>query len=74
MWDIDGEKSQSHQYPTTDGEKDPENKWHEIRIQTLGYEPIKVNEGQKIHCCMKISHDDGRRTWYGHDGGRNRYS
>ena len=45
MWDIDGEKSEEHTVETTDGDKDPENKWHEINLRDLGVAPIRVNEG-----------------------------
>ena len=74
MWDIDGEKSEEYTVETTDGDKDPEMKWHHINLKDLGVAPIKVSEGQKIDCCMKIKDDDMRRTWYGRDGYKNRYS
>ena len=48
MWEIDGEKSEEHKYAVVDADKDPEKKWNEINITTLGCQPIKVSEGQKI--------------------------
>ena len=45
MWVIEDEKSEEFTVETTDGDKDPDNKWHEINLKDLGVNPIKVLEG-----------------------------
>lgn len=67
-WVIDTEESEWHDYFCPIADKDEEKNWHEIKLANIGVKPIKVSEGQDIHCLMKVSKDDERRTTYGSGG------
>ena len=67
-WIIDGQESEQHQIECKDSEKNPEKRWHEINIKEFGIKPIKVDEGVKIDCAVKIKSDDMRRCFYGDRG------
>ena len=58
----------------SDADKDPEGKWHEFTLKAVGAKPMKVSEGQKIHCCTRVANDDCRGCWYGHGGYESNYS
>ena len=57
-----------------DADKDPDNNWFTFKLKDVGVPPIKVSEGQEIHCCLKVMNDDYRRTWYGQGGYKEHYS
>ena len=73
-WNIRDESSEEYEVFKADGEKDPEKKWHEINIKDLGCKPVKCEEGDKIHCLIKVTDDDVRRCFYGYSGYKDRYS
>lgn len=74
QWSIDDEKSEEYEIEKADGDKDPEKKWHEIRLSDFGVKPIKISEGTKLHCKIKVCSDDYRRCYYGYSGYQDRYS
>ena len=46
QWALDGEKSEEYLAERSDGDKDPEHKWHTISIrEDFGVKPFKVLEG-----------------------------
>ena len=76
-WAIDEEPNQGElEWSITDAEKHPEKKWFEFHLKDLGHAPVKVSEGQKIHCMVKVVSDDyeQRRCLYGYDGYQRHYS
>jgi hypothetical protein len=73
-WSIDDEMSEEYEVSKVDSEKDPDRKWHSINLSEIGVKPIKVSEGQKIHCLIKVTNDDVRRCLYGYSGYKDRYS
>jgi len=73
-WYIDDDKSDEYEIEIANDTKDPEKKWMDINLKELGVKPIKVNEGQKLHCCIKVKSDDYRRCFYGYSGYKDRYS
>ena len=73
-WAVDSVESEEHELTFYDDEKDPEKKWFEVNITKLGFKPIKVMEGQKIHCMAMTRKDDCRRCFYGYSGYKENYS
>ena len=74
QWNINDADSEEFEIMKSDGDKDPEKKWHDINIKDLGCKPVKVAEGTRIHCKIKVTDDDHRRCFYGYSGYKDRYS
>ena len=68
--------SDDHTIELPYSEKDVEKKWQTIDIRQLGVKPLKVSEGIKIHCMIKVDRDDSTylRCRYGYSGDRSQYS
>jgi hypothetical protein len=73
-WAINDQKGEEFNCDFEDSEKDPEKKWYTIDFRNYGIKPIKVNEGEAIHCIAKVRDDESRRCFYGYSGYRDRYS
>lgn len=74
QWNIRDQDSEEYETFRADADKDPQKKWHEINIKEFGCKPIKCNEGDRIHCKIKVTNDDHRRCFYGYSGYKDRYS
>ena len=73
-WNINDADSDEYEIAKVDADKCVEKKWHEINLKELGVKPIKVAEGTKIHCKIRVTDDDHRRCFYGYSGYKDRYS
>ena len=74
QWNINDTDSEVYEKECSDGDKDPDKKWFEIDIREFGCKPIRANEGDKIHCKVKVRNDECRRTFYGYNGYKDNYS
>lgn len=63
-------ESEWFDYEALDAEKDEETKLFTVDIRNFGEKPIRVAEGQWIHCQVKHTTEDYdlRRTGYGQEG------
>lgn len=78
-WAIDDEPNEGSQegleWKVSKDEADPEKKWFHFYLKDVGANPIKVSEGQRIHCLVKVvsSSRESRRCRYGYNGYKNEY-
>jgi hypothetical protein len=74
-WIIGEEHSEEFELELNHEERDLENHWHTFELQSVGEKAVVVEEGQEIHCLIKVmDSSDMRKCIYGYNGYKDRYS